>query len=128
MTCKIISAVVLIACVVAAVAQHHLHHEEEHHGPVHYEFHYDVHDDHTGDVHGRKEARKDDQTQGEYYLIDADGYKRTVTYHVDGKSGFIAEVHREPIKGHQSPQQVHKILAAPIHKVLAVPVHHEHHY
>ncbi|KXJ71754.1 hypothetical protein RP20_CCG019759 [Aedes albopictus] len=100
--------------------QHHHHHEEEHHGPAHYEFHYDIHDDHTGDVHGRKESRKDDQTQGEYYLIDADGHKRTVTYHVDGKSGFIAEVHREPIKGYQAPQ--------PVHKVVAVPVHHGYHH
>ncbi|XP_049280974.1 larval cuticle protein A2B-like [Anopheles funestus] len=82
----------------------HYHHDEEHHGPAHYEYRYDVHDDHTGDVHGQHEARKDDSTHGEYYLIDADGHKRTVKYHVEGKSGFIAEVHREPIKGfHDAP-------------------------
>ncbi|XP_055639617.1 larval cuticle protein A2B-like [Toxorhynchites rutilus septentrionalis] len=122
--------VVLVAFVGVIAAQHYYqaqHHEEEHHGPVHYEFNYDIHDDHTGDVHGRKEARKDDHTQGEYYLIDADGHKRTVTYQVDGKSGFIAQVHREPIKGYQIPQQVHKIVS-PVHKVLAVPVHHDYHY
>ncbi|XP_055600365.1 pupal cuticle protein Edg-84A-like [Uranotaenia lowii] len=123
-----ITFIVLLAFfgAIAAMPQYHgqqHHHEEEHHGPVHYEFHYDIHDDHTGDVHGRKESRKDHQTQGEYYLIDADGYKRTVTYQVDGKSGFVAQVHREPIKGYQQPQQHHQI-----HKVVAVPVHHQHHY
>ncbi|XP_041776390.1 larval cuticle protein A2B-like [Anopheles merus] len=110
--------IVVLALVAAVSAQSHYghqqhyqpqpyHHEEEHYGPVHYEYNYDVHDDHTGDVHGQKEARKDDSTQGEYYLIDADGHKRTVTYHVEGKSGFIAEVHREPIKGYQAPQPQH---------------------
>ncbi|XP_055633229.1 histidine-rich glycoprotein-like [Toxorhynchites rutilus septentrionalis] len=81
------------------------HEEEEHHGPAHYQFDYDIHDDHTGDVHGRKEVREGDKTEGQYYLIDADGHKRTVTYQVHGKSGFIAQVHREPIKGYQAPQQ-----------------------
>ncbi|XP_052898689.1 larval cuticle protein A2B-like [Anopheles moucheti] len=112
---KIIVALALVAAVSAQShyghQEHHqpqhYHHEEEHHGPVHFEYHYDIHDDHTGDVHGQKEARKDDSTQGEYYLIDADGHKRTVTYHVEGKSGFIAEVHREPIKGYQAPQPQH---------------------
>ncbi|XP_049549067.1 larval cuticle protein A2B-like [Anopheles darlingi] len=82
------------------------HHDEDHHGPAHYEYHYDVHDEHTGDVHGHREARKDDSTHGEYYLIDADGHKRTVKYHVEGKSGFIAEVHREAVKGfHDAPER-----------------------
>ncbi|XP_055600418.1 histidine-rich glycoprotein-like [Uranotaenia lowii] len=120
----------LVLALVGAIAaqQHHYeqhHHEEEHHGPVHYEYHYDIHDDHTGDVHGQKEERKDHQTQGEYYLIDADGHKRTVTYHVDGKSGFIAQVHREPIKGYQQPQEHHHHQT---HKVVAVPVHHGYHH
>ncbi|XP_055542914.1 larval cuticle protein A2B-like [Wyeomyia smithii] len=113
--------ILLLAFVGAIVAQNYHQHAEEEHGPVHYEFHYDIHDDHTGDVHGRKEARKDDHTQGEYYLIDADGYKRTVTYRVDDKSGFIAQVHREPIKGHQPAPK-------PVHKVLAVPVLHSYHH
>lgn len=81
------------------------HHEEEHHAPAHYQYHYGVHDEHTGDVHGQQESREGDKTEGEYYLIDADGHKRTVTYHVHGKSGFIAQVHREPVKGHQQQQQ-----------------------
>ncbi|XP_019555823.3 larval cuticle protein A2B-like, partial [Aedes albopictus] len=119
--------IVIVACIGAIAAQHYYqqphqsHHEEEHHAPAHYEFHYDIHDDHTGDVHGQKETREGDKTQGEYYLIDADGHKRTVTYHVDGKSGFIAEVHREPIKGYQAPQPVHKIVAAPVQQ------HYYHH-
>ncbi|XP_058122673.1 histidine-rich glycoprotein-like [Anopheles ziemanni] len=103
----------------------HYHHEEEHHGPVHYEYHYDVHDDHTGDVHGQREARKDESTQGEYYLIDADGHKRTVKYHVEGKSGFIAEVHREPIKGYQAPQPQHHYQPQHHHEA---PAHHNYHH
>uniref|UniRef100_A0A182MFQ9 Uncharacterized protein n=1 Tax=Anopheles culicifacies TaxID=139723 RepID=A0A182MFQ9_9DIPT len=114
-----IAEIIVVLALVAAVSAQshyghqqqyqpqHYHHEEEHHGPVHYEYNYDIHDDHTGDVHGQKEARKDDSTQGEYYLIDADGHKRTVTYHVEGKSGFIAQVHREPVKGYQAPQPQH---------------------
>ncbi|XP_038113068.1 larval cuticle protein A2B [Culex quinquefasciatus] len=112
--------IVLLAFVGAIAAQQYYqqgHQEEEHYAPAHYEYAYDVHDDHTGDVHGQKESRKDHTTQGEYYLIDADGHKRTVTYHVDGKSGFIAQVHREPIKGYQAPQpQVHNVLAVPLQK------------
>ncbi|XP_062551333.1 larval cuticle protein A1A-like [Armigeres subalbatus] len=80
-------------------------HEEEHHAPAHYQYQYGVHDDHTGDVHGQQESREADKTEGEYYLIDADGHKRTVTYYVHGKSGFIAQVHREPVKGHHIQQQ-----------------------
>ncbi|XP_001863877.2 larval cuticle protein A2B [Culex quinquefasciatus] len=120
MSAKILSVAMVVACFGAIAAQHNYqqgHHEEEHHAPAHYEYAYDVHDDHTGDVHGQKESRQDHTTQGEYYLIDADGHKRTVTYHVDGKSGFIAQVHREPIKGYQAPQpQVHKVLAVPVQK------------
>uniref|UniRef100_A0AAG5DXR2 Uncharacterized protein n=1 Tax=Anopheles atroparvus TaxID=41427 RepID=A0AAG5DXR2_ANOAO len=100
--CKRIIGYFLTSCVVSIL----LNAEQncEHHGPAHYEYHYDVHDEHTGDVHGQHEARKDDHTHGEYYLIDADGHKRTVKYHVEGKSGFIAEVHREPVKGfHDAP-------------------------
>ncbi|KAL9706150.1 hypothetical protein quinque_009668 [Culex quinquefasciatus] len=96
MTLKV--TIVFLAFVGAIAAQQYYqqgHHEEEHHAPAHYEYAYD----------------------GEYYLIDADGHKRTVTYDVDGKSGFIAQVHREPIKGYQPPQpQVHKVLAVPVQK------------
>lgn len=87
--------------------KHYQHHEEEHHAPAHYQFTYGVHDDHTGDVHGQQESRSGDKTEGQYYLIDADGHKRIVTYQVHGKSGFIAQVQREPIKGYQAPQQQH---------------------
>lgn len=83
--------------------QHQHIQEEEHLAPAHYQYQYNVHDDHTGDVHGQQESREGDKTEGQYYLIDADGHKRTVTYHVHGKSGFIAQVHREPVKDYQAP-------------------------
>uniref|UniRef100_A0AAG5DX45 Uncharacterized protein n=1 Tax=Anopheles atroparvus TaxID=41427 RepID=A0AAG5DX45_ANOAO len=127
--------IVFLAIIVAVSAQshygqqqtqpQHYHHDEEHYGPVHYEYHYDVHDDHTGDVHGQREARKDDSTQGEYYLIDADGHKRTVKYHVEGKSGFIAEVQREPIKGYQAPQPQQHYQQQHHHEA---PAHYNYHH
>ncbi|XP_058122674.1 larval cuticle protein A2B-like [Anopheles ziemanni] len=104
-----VCALIIVVSAQSQYGQNHYqpyHHEEEHYGPAHYEYHYDVQDHHTGDFHGQQEARQGDKTEGQYYLIDADGHKRTVTYHVDGKSGFIAEVHREPVKGHQAPQQL----------------------
>ncbi|XP_055590074.1 larval cuticle protein A2B-like [Uranotaenia lowii] len=77
--------------------------QEPNYVPSSYYFYYDIRDENTGDVHGHKETRGDDKTEGEYYLIDADGFKRTVTYRVDSKSGFVAQVQRTPIKGYQQP-------------------------
>jgi hypothetical protein len=91
--------------------------------PAEYEFSYEVNDEHTGDVKSQKESRKGDDVQGEYSLIDADGYRRTVTYTADEHNGFLATVHREPIEGHQVavPDPVYKYVA-PIVKV-ATPVY-----
>uniref|UniRef100_A0A1Y9GLE9 Uncharacterized protein n=1 Tax=Anopheles arabiensis TaxID=7173 RepID=A0A1Y9GLE9_ANOAR len=77
------SKIIVVLALVAAVSAQSQYGHQQHYQPQH------------------------DSTQGEYYLIDADGHKRTVTYHVEGKSGFIAEVHREPIKGYQAPQPQH---------------------
>uniref|UniRef100_A0A182P161 Uncharacterized protein n=1 Tax=Anopheles epiroticus TaxID=199890 RepID=A0A182P161_9DIPT len=104
-------------------AQHdvvHYHHDEEHHGPAHYEYHYDVHDDHTGDVHGQHEARKDDSTHGEYYLIDADGHKRTIILAlalipaVCGQSHYGHQQHYQPQHYHHEEEH-------------HGPVHYEYH-
>jgi len=86
--------------------------------PAHYDFSYSVHDDHTGDIKSQTESRKGDQLQGQYTLIDADGYLRTVDYTSDAHNGFNAVVHREPV-GHKV------IKAAPVHKIIApLPLAH----
>ncbi|EDW77991.1 uncharacterized protein Dwil_GK24776 [Drosophila willistoni] len=80
--------------------------------PAHYDFSYSVHDEHTGDIKSQTESRKGDQVQGQYTLIDADGYLRTVDYTSDAHNGFNAVVRRDPLG-----QKV--IKAAPIAKILA---------
>ncbi|XP_055848244.1 larval cuticle protein A2B-like [Episyrphus balteatus] len=64
-----------------------------------YQFSYGVNDAHTGDVKNQIETRDGDVVKGEYSLIDADGYKRTVHYSADDVHGFNAVVQREPL-GH----------------------------
>jgi Insect cuticle protein len=96
--------------------------------PAEYEFAYEVNDEHTGDVHSQKESRHGDNVQGEYSLIDADGYRRTVTYTADEEHGFLATVRREPIEGHKvvkvAAAPVVKYAAAPVVKYAAAPVHY----
>jgi hypothetical protein len=99
--------------------------------PAEYEFAYEVNDEHTGDVKSQKESRKGDDVQGEYSLIDADGYRRTVTYTADEHHGFQATVRREPIEGFKAiVAPVVKYAAAPVqyaapaYKVAAAPVHY----
>ena len=57
-------------------------------------YEYAVHDPKHHDIHSHKESRHGDKTEGIYTLHEADGTIRTVKYHVDGKSGFQAQVHR----------------------------------
>ncbi|XP_023172870.1 larval cuticle protein A2B [Drosophila hydei] len=62
-----------------------------------YSYSYDVQDNLSGDSKGHVEERDGDVVRGEYSLIDADGFKRTVTYTADSINGFNAIVRREPI-------------------------------
>ncbi|EDW12528.1 cuticle protein [Drosophila mojavensis] len=80
--------------------------------PAHYDFSYSVRDDHTGDIKSQTESRKGDQVQGQYSLIDADGYQRIVDYTSDAHNGFNAVVRREPLG-----QKI--IKAAPIAKIVS---------
>ena len=73
----------------------------EHEAPANYEFNYDVHDPHTGDIKQQHEVAKDGAISGEYSLIDADGYRRIVSYTADDHHGFVANVRREPVEGHK---------------------------
>lgn len=62
-----------------------------------YTYSYDVQDTLSGDSKGHVEERDGDVVRGEYSLIDADGFRRTVTYTADSINGFNAVVRREPI-------------------------------
>jgi Insect cuticle protein len=57
-----------------------------------YKFEYGVKDLKTGDHKSQWEIRDGDVVKGEYTLDEADGTKRIVEYHADGKSGFHAKV------------------------------------
>nr|XP_026485915.1 probable serine/threonine-protein kinase roco9 [Vanessa tameamea] len=57
-----------------------------------YEFSYEVVDSHTHDLKGHHETRNGDEVKGYYWLIQPDGYKRTVKYHADKNSGIKAHV------------------------------------
>jgi Insect cuticle protein len=57
-----------------------------------YKFEYGVKDPKTGDHKSQWEIRDGDVVKGEYTLDEADGTKRVVEYHADGKTGFHAIV------------------------------------
>uniref|UniRef100_A0A1I8NC32 Cuticle protein n=1 Tax=Musca domestica TaxID=7370 RepID=A0A1I8NC32_MUSDO len=83
---------------VAPVAQHILTKTVEEYDPhPQYKFGYGVQDAVSGDTKTQVEERDGDVVRGEYSLIDADGYKRTVQYTADPVHGFNAVVSREPL-------------------------------
>ncbi|KAK3876508.1 hypothetical protein Pcinc_018699 [Petrolisthes cinctipes] len=57
-----------------------------------YDFDFVVLDDETGTDFSRQEAREGNRTEGSYSILLPDGRLQTVTYYVDGDSGFVAEV------------------------------------
>ncbi|XP_065340244.1 cuticle protein 7-like [Cloeon dipterum] len=98
MAFKVLALLALAACPMVLAQQYgqygHGQQVEQYVSEPHYAYEYAVHDEHTKDIHSQKESRKGDRTEGEYSLVEPDGTIRTVKYHVDGKSGFIAEVIR----------------------------------
>ncbi|KAH8417233.1 hypothetical protein KR222_006829, partial [Zaprionus bogoriensis] len=81
-----------------------------------YSYSYDVQDTLSGDSKGHVEERDGDVVRGEYSLIDADGFKRTVTYTADSINGFNAIVRREPLVAVAEPL----VKAAPV--AVAAPI------
>lgn len=73
-----------------------------------YNFAYTVSDMSTGDHKSHQETRRGDQVQGQYKLMDSDGYQRIVNYRANDRDGFDAEVRREPLttlaQHHQTQQ------------------------
>ncbi|XP_017844935.1 larval cuticle protein A2B-like [Drosophila busckii] len=86
----------------APVAVAHAHpvlakHDDEYDPHPQYKFAYDVQDSLSGDSKSQVEERDGDVVRGEYSLVDADGYKRTVQYTSDPANGFNAVVNRVPL-------------------------------
>lgn len=48
---------------------------------------YKVEDPHTHDMKGLHEKKYGDEIKGMYWLLQPDGYKRTVEYHANKHSG-----------------------------------------
>ncbi|XP_055914479.1 cuticle protein 8-like [Eupeodes corollae] len=96
---KIVVALCIIGFAAAGEYEipHDSHHQVDYYAPPKYDFNYGVHDEHTGDIKSQTEARDGDAVHGQYSLIDADGFKRTVVYTADDHNGFNAVVHREPL-------------------------------
>lgn len=78
-----------------------------------YDYTYSVHDQITGDQKSHRESRLGDTTQGEYSLVDPDGFLRTVKYIAD-HNGFNAVVSRQ--QGYAQPVSViaPKFVQAPV--------------
>ncbi|KAL9891689.1 pupal cuticle protein Edg-84A-like [Glossina fuscipes fuscipes] len=103
MVCKFVLTLTLIAAANAAVVvpaapvlARNVELEEYDPHPQ-YRYGYDVQDTLSGDAKGHVEERDGDLVRGEYSLIDADGFKRTVSYTADDINGFNAVVRREPL-------------------------------
>ncbi|XP_042227219.1 pro-resilin-like [Homarus americanus] len=60
-----------------------------------YDFDWSVKDEDSGNDFGHQESRDGDNTKGSYSVQLPDGRLQTVTYYVDGDSGYVAEVKYE---------------------------------
>ncbi|XP_042226793.1 cuticle protein-like [Homarus americanus] len=100
MNTKVLLLLAMVA--VAAADERPLYYEAPHdshedHGsdeyePAKYDFEWSVKDEEYGNDFGHKESRDGDHTQGSYYVQLPDSRHQTVTYYVDGDSGYVAEV------------------------------------
>ncbi|KAG7166329.1 Pro-resilin-like 14 [Homarus americanus] len=63
--------------------------------PTKYGYNWNVKDGYSGNDFTHQEDREDDNTKGSYSVQLPDGRLQTVTYYVDGDSGFVAEVKYE---------------------------------
>ena len=57
-----------------------------------YDFAYQVQDDYTYNNYGHKESSDGKVVSGSYNVLLPDGRTQTVTYTVDGYSGYVAKV------------------------------------
>ncbi|XP_028899605.1 larval cuticle protein A2B [Zeugodacus cucurbitae] len=111
------AAHVIKAAPVAYAAQPVLAKADDEYDPhPQYKYSYGVEDAVSGDSKSQVEERDGDVVRGEYSLIDADGYKRTVQYTSDDVNGFNAVVSREPL--------VKSVAVAPVVKTVAPVAHY----
>ena len=68
------------------------HHGNDIVGPAVYKFGYGVKDSYSGNSYGHKESRDGKSAAGSYSVVLPDGRVQKVTYHVNGDSGFVADV------------------------------------
>ena len=73
-----------------------------------YSFNYGVIDGYTGDSKSAWEERDGDSVKGEYSVVEADGWIRTVTYTADENHGFNAVVTRTGPPKHPPNQPIIK--------------------
>jgi hypothetical protein len=64
-----------------------------------YDISYSVSDMTTGDIKTHQETRRGDEVNGQYTIVDSDGFQRKVSYRANDRDGFDAEVKREPVVG-----------------------------
>lgn len=64
--------------------------------PTDYRFDYTVKDDYAYVDMGHNENRNGDRTHGQYFVALPDGRRLVVSYHVDGDSGYVADVNYQP--------------------------------
>ncbi|XP_042227194.1 pro-resilin-like [Homarus americanus] len=100
--CTMNTKVLLLLAVVAVAAADKLpvgygapEDSSEEHEPAKYDFEWSVEDEESGNDFGHQESRDGDHTQGSYYAHLPDGRLQTVTYYVEGDSGYIADVKYE---------------------------------
>ncbi|XP_060880950.1 pro-resilin-like [Metopolophium dirhodum] len=61
--------------------------------PEPYEYQYKVEDKPSGNYYGQNEVGKDTgRIEGSYFVYLPDGRLMTVTYYVDGESGFVPKI------------------------------------
>ncbi|XP_059218223.1 larval cuticle protein A3A-like isoform X1 [Stomoxys calcitrans] len=117
------SAPVAVHAAPVAVAQKVVVKSEEYDPHPQYKFSYGVEDKLTGDSKSQAEERDGEAVRGEYSLIDADGYKRTVHYTADDVNGFNAVVQREPLVKSVAVAPAHYAAPAVV-KTTVAPVAH----
>ncbi|KAG7166362.1 Pro-resilin-like 43 [Homarus americanus] len=71
--------------------------------PVNYNYDWSVKDDYSENDFTHQETRDGDHTRGSYSVLLPDGRLQTVTYYVDGDSGYVAEVTYRQVK-YPAPQ------------------------
>ncbi|XP_047472516.1 cuticle protein 18.6-like [Penaeus chinensis] len=94
-------------------------------GPAQYDFNYAVKDDYSGNDFGHQEARDGYDTQGTFYVQLPDGRLQTVTYNVNGDSGFLADVayQGEAQYPAQEPSRSYQPAPSPSYQPAPTPVY-----